>query len=343
AEPLPTANDVGPDDWQSDFGFEDSVSQAASEDAASVRLASVSNRKRSRPRDEARAAAASSTSGFGAPRRSGGVAVADGACREEAGARRQQLLAMDAYSRHKMLVNNYIRYFGGSYADFKRDASRDKRDIDIIREHHRFVWDGGSEEAGSWEQRLAKRYWDKLYKEYCIADLRGYKEGRVGLRWRTEAEVLSGRGQFACGGKRCEQADGLVSWEVNFRYTEGGETKNALVKLRLCPDCSARLNYKKKHRRREAKRQRLSESATQPLQPKAEADAAADTEAEDEVLAGIRAIRQAAEQQQAAAEPPGDAVAADASEIWRQPAPAVEDEGASREEEFDQYFADMLL
>lgn len=39
----------------------------------------------------------------------------------------------------------------------------------------------------------------KLFKEYAIADLTRYKEGRVGLRWRTQREVVSGRGQFSCG------------------------------------------------------------------------------------------------------------------------------------------------
>lgn len=41
----------------------------------------------------------------------------------------------------------------------------------------------------------------KLFKEYAIADLSRYKEGRVGLRWRTQEEVVSGRGQFVCGAK----------------------------------------------------------------------------------------------------------------------------------------------
>lgn len=41
----------------------------------------------------------------------------------------------------------------------------------------------------------------KLFKEYAIADLSRYKEGRVGLRWRTQKEVVSGRGQFVCGAK----------------------------------------------------------------------------------------------------------------------------------------------
>lgn len=38
-------------------------------------------------------------------------------------------------------------------------------------------------------------------------------------------------GQFQCGNKRCENQEGLKSWEVNFAYVEHGEKKNALVKL----------------------------------------------------------------------------------------------------------------
>ena len=38
------------------------------------------------------------------------------------------------------------------------------------------------------------------------------------------------------------------SWEVDFGYIEGGVKKNALVKVRLCPDCSWKLNYRKKQK-----------------------------------------------------------------------------------------------
>ena len=31
------------------------------------------------------------------------------------------------------------------------------------------------------EKNLAKRYWDKLFKEYCITDLSRYKENKVGF------------------------------------------------------------------------------------------------------------------------------------------------------------------
>ena len=63
------------------------------------------------------------------------------------------------------------------------------------------------------------------------------------MRWRIEKEVLEGKGQFICGDKKCNSKEFLKSWEVNFGYTEHAEKKNALVKLRLCPDCSLKLNF----------------------------------------------------------------------------------------------------
>ncbi|RVX02878.1 Protein FRA10AC1 [Vitis vinifera] len=87
----------------------------------------------------------------------------------------------------------------------------------------------------------------------------------IGLRWRTEKEVISGKGQFICGNKHCDKRDGLTSYEgktkplcwpsgqplmiiceiylnstsivkkeVNFSYFEAGENKQALVKLVTC-------------------------------------------------------------------------------------------------------------
>ncbi|VDN19831.1 unnamed protein product [Dibothriocephalus latus] len=98
------------------------------------------------------------------------------------------------------------------------------------------------------EERLAKRYWDRLFKEYCVADLSRYKENKLGLRWRSEKEVASGKGQFICGALSCYETAFLRSWEVNFAYRErDGTRRNALVKLRLCPACSAKLNYHKQH------------------------------------------------------------------------------------------------
>jgi len=120
---------------------------------------------------------------------------------------------------------------------------------------------------------LARTYYSRLFKEYCVADFSKYKEFKVGMRWRTEAEVKIGKGklscdlacelsnflgQFICGGKGCEEKEGLNSYEVNFKYKEEGQVKNALVKLRVCPNCARKLNYKKykEQKREERKRKR---------------------------------------------------------------------------------------
>lgn len=61
----------------------------------------------------------------------------------------------------------------------------------------------------------------------------------MGMRWRTEAEVSAGTGQFSCGARKCGERRGLASFEVPFAYTEAGLDKQALVKVRpACAACS---------------------------------------------------------------------------------------------------------
>lgn len=57
------------------------------------------------------------------------------------------------------------------------------------------------------------------------------QEDKLGLRWRTEAEVLSGKGQFSCGARGCAETRGLATFEVPFGYTEAGQRRDALVKV----------------------------------------------------------------------------------------------------------------
>jgi len=103
------------------------------------------------------------------------------------------------------------------------------------------------------EKRLSKKYYDKLFKEYCLADLSRYKHGQIGLRylnphlflfsppsnsslsshfplppsllfplisirWRTEKEVFTGKGHFVCGNKKCDERNNLNSYELPFAY-----------------------------------------------------------------------------------------------------------------------------
>lgn len=172
------------------------------------------------------------------------------------------LHSLDSYTRHKMLINYYALTHPDSVARvFTRDSSTDRNDYDVLLANHRFIWseDFDSTEL-TWGQRVAKKYYDKLFKEYCIVDLSRFEENQFGMRWRTEKEVVEGKGQFVCGAKRCPVRGGLASWEVLFAYREQGERHSALVKLRLCPECSRKLNYHRQHRKaKRCKRQSKSQ------------------------------------------------------------------------------------
>ncbi|XP_017891553.1 protein FRA10AC1 [Ceratina calcarata] len=234
---------------------------------------------------------------------------------------------LSAYDRHKKLINDYFTLYGGT--SLRRDTSRDKTDYDVIKENHRFLWDQDNDEPETWGARLAKKYYDKLFKEYCIADLTYYKENKIALRWRTEKEVIVGKGQFECGNKRCkEKEEGLKSWEVNFGYVEHGDKKNALVKLRLCPECSVKLNYRSK--KREVKRHKTLKRLGTNVE---RADSSSTTSTvhikiEEDQAGGISAER-------------SDKPQKDESKIWKEK--PVESLEKTREQEFEEYLADLLM
>ncbi|XP_050922259.1 protein FRA10AC1 isoform X2 [Lates calcarifer] len=232
--------------------------------------------------------------------------------REEARNRRAHLISLNAFERHKKFVGDYILYYGGQMADFKRSAANDKTDLEVLRENHRFLWRDEDEEDMTWEKELAKKYYDKLFKEYCIADLSRYKENKFGFRWRTENEVVSGKG--------------------------------------LCPECSFKLNYhhKRKEVKVKTKTKRLSQENQEPPQKKKKKkrtrssshskkhkhkrhrDRSTSSSSSEESLNSDK-------DSEAEDEPEGQSEA----DHWRGPAPAVEEK--SREEEFDEYFEDMFL
>ncbi|XP_042467968.1 protein FRA10AC1-like isoform X2 [Zingiber officinale] len=143
--------------------------------------------------------------------------------------------------------------FYGKTTSCPRDCVSIKTDQDTIREGHRFIISEDDDMESTWEKRLVKRYYDKLFKEYCIADMSHFKEGKIGLRWRMENEVISGKGQFVCGNKKCSEKENLGSYEVNFSYFEAGENKQALVKLVACKRCAEKLVYRRQKEREHKK------------------------------------------------------------------------------------------
>ncbi|XP_062331265.1 protein FRA10AC1 isoform X2 [Osmerus eperlanus] len=270
--------------------------------------------------------------------------------REEARNRRHHLISMNAFERHKKFVGDYILYYGGRMDDLKRSTANDKTDMDVVRENHRFLWRDDDEEDMTWEKELAKKYYDKLFKEYCIADLSRYKENKFGFRWRVENEVVSGKGQFMCGNKRCEKQEGLKSWEVNFAYVEQGEKRNALVKLRLCPECSFKLNYhhkrkevkaKKKVRRSSLEEEGESQSKRSKSSSRSKKNRHKDKRKRKHKENSFSSDSEDSQHSDKDVEGGNEAEGPSEAEHWSGPAPAMEEK--SREEEFDEYFEDMFL
>uniref|UniRef100_A0A8C2ECB7 FRA10A associated CGG repeat 1 n=1 Tax=Cyprinus carpio TaxID=7962 RepID=A0A8C2ECB7_CYPCA len=254
--------------------------------------------------------------------------------REEARNRRQHLISMNAFERHKKFVSDYVLYYGGKIEEFRRSTSKDKTDLDVVRENHRFLWREEDEEDMTWEKELAKKYYDKLFKEYCIADLSRYKENKFGFRWRVENEVISGKGQFLCGNKRCENKEGLKSWEVNFAYVEQGEKRNALVKLRKCCLKRKEVTVKKRRRSKENVDKSLSKTSKSSRKHKRK-----DKRKHKKRRKGKSVCLEICESDAVCS--PDEEEGPSESDHWRGPAPTVEEK--SREEEFDEYFEDMFL
>ncbi|KAI5885869.1 uncharacterized protein SCHCODRAFT_02519127 [Schizophyllum commune H4-8] len=152
---------------------------------------------------------------------------------------------------------------------------RGKSEFEILKSAHKFLRpDEESDASKSWDDQLARKYYDSLYKEYALCDLKHYKSGNFALRWRTENEVLSGAGEETCGNTRCSHHDRpdsgvkLTPVELPFVYAEEGQTKSALVKVVLCRRCLDKLMYK----HRKEKERALPPASESARQVKLEAD-----------------------------------------------------------------------
>ncbi|ESR52351.1 hypothetical protein CICLE_v10032186mg [Citrus x clementina] len=181
-----------------------------------------------------------------------------------------QIRGLNAYDRHNKFLKDYVAFYGKEKPmSLKLPV---KTDQDTLREGFRFIRSEEDDKDSSWEQRLVKRYYDKLFKEYCIADMSHYKSGKIGLRWRTEKEVIAGKGQFVCGNKHCDEKDGLASYEVNFTYVEAGENKQALVKLVTCERCAEKLHYKRRKEKEQLDRREKEENKRKRYQSRSDHD-----------------------------------------------------------------------
>ncbi|RLN93103.1 hypothetical protein BBJ28_00011487 [Nothophytophthora sp. Chile5] len=147
------------------------------------------------------------------------------------------------------------------------DRGVSQRDLAALEQSFQFIRDDDAdakEGEKDWRVRMSVRYYRQLFREYALADLSRFEEGKIGLRWRTGMEVVSGKGQFSCGNKRCDTRAGLHSYELLFAYVEHGERKRCLVKVRVCEDCAEKLFYQKLQelRKKQVKKERTKEKGS---------------------------------------------------------------------------------
>lgn len=96
---------------------------------------------------------------------------------------------LDAYSRHKKFINDYVITLGEKRVEkylAARAPEAGKTDYDILQENHKFIREPSLDDLSNWEVRMAVKYYNKLFKEYCIADMTRFQTGQIGLRWRTQ-------------------------------------------------------------------------------------------------------------------------------------------------------------
>nr|CCA21226.1 conserved hypothetical protein [Albugo laibachii Nc14] len=196
------------------------------------------------------------------------------------------------------------------YQSQKKSSQVSLDDLALVKQHFQFVRDDEADREqfhDNWVIRMSIAYYQRLFREYAIVDLRFYKENRIGMRWRTEMEVLQGKGQFVCANKTCKEASGLHSYEVLFRYKEEDQVKRCLVKIRVCEDCALKFFYRKlKRKRKEMKKLEAVEFESKTASPKSSKKRKLTTRVEDSVaISDVHAMCSAVHQE-SKDEPPGN-------------------------------------
>jgi len=247
---------------------------------------------------------------------------------------------LNPYDYHKYLINEYVlKKPGDTKLLRERDRRNWKGDKDVILENMKFIWNE-DEVPATWEERLAKRYYDKLFREYCICDLSRYKENKIANRFRIEKEIVSGKGQFKCGETSCNEESGLRTWEVNFAYLEAGERKNALVKIRLCPSCSEKLNHHSKKREVKRLNRKKDKSKTSGKECETKLPTTAQSEPSTSSLNNETEVKESSDSDDEAFDSRVRETVDD-ERMWKKGTEV--DLLKGRDEEFDDYLADLLL
>merc|ERR1712080_690544 len=156
-----------------------------------------------------------------------------------------------------------------------------------------------------------------------------YKENQFGMRWRVEAEVVTGKGQFVCANKKCDTRKKLRTWEVNFGYVEHNVKKNALIKCRLCFECSYKLNYH--HKKKE-----VTKKKSKKRKRKRDSSSSSDSESDEREKKKRRKDKELKKEIEEK-----EKLDKQEKDVWS--APLQKEEERSKEDDFDEFLDDLFL
>ena len=163
----------------------------------------------------------------------------------------------DKLSNYLKIHENQSRYHSSADRSVEEMAKRLKHaEHDIIKRNYDLLMSDSGEDPNQskvkmnkkteWERRLTRKYSDRLFKEYALCQFSPDRK-QIGIRWRTDREVRSGKGETICGNVQCnfqpnisENEDSkLKEYETIFSYKSStdGVKKECLVKLSLCFKC----------------------------------------------------------------------------------------------------------
>ncbi|KAJ9125255.1 hypothetical protein QFC22_000210 [Naganishia vaughanmartiniae] len=121
---------------------------------------------------------------------------------------------MTAYEREKRAMAPYRQDGSASETTLQMKG---KTEFDVLKENLRFIREDEDPKDVTYEERLARAYESKLFKEYALL------------------ETMSEQGI---------PMPPLQAFELPFAYVEAGQKKQALVKVKVCERCARKVTYK---------------------------------------------------------------------------------------------------
>lgn len=144
--------------------------------------------------------------------------------------------------------------------------------------HIPFTSAPGASDGGTQAQRRPSRRFNTIHNALQAITVLEARDKGIAVQWssRRGCADVSSRPFVDC--TICFSA-----LQVNFIYIEAGQRRQALVKLRVCPGCAHKLNYKKEKQYRKASSAAAAVQESQGAKRARRGDAEAHAEAQDAV------------------------------------------------------------